>query len=71
MELAIFNNDSPPLELIEFIYREKFKLSYKEIMEEPADVFQLNLTIMKLLNEKEQNENKSLERKAKRANKRK
>ena len=48
LELAIRGEGFAPKELIEFRYRERFHLSYKEMMDEPIDTFNVNLKIMEI-----------------------
>lgn len=41
------------MQLQDFRYREKFKLTYAEFMAEPYDVYQINLEIMNSLAQRE------------------
>ena len=59
VELAIFNDQAPPLELLGHIYRKLFKLSYKQLADEPIDQIMLALEIEKLLQEKQERDNNS------------
>ena len=46
--MAIRGQGYAPQELADFVYREKFGLSYEQFMNEPHDVYQRNLTILEL-----------------------
>lgn len=52
-----------PLELLEHFYRKKFHLSYRQMLDEPADAVILAMAIEKLLSERKQDEIKAAERK--------
>lgn len=56
VEAAIFNNSTPPLELLEHQYRKLFGLSYTQMQTEPVDQVVIGLGIEALLKEKEARE---------------
>lgn len=56
------NEMGAPMELIEYRYREKFRLSNAEMMDEPLDKFFINLKIMSLEAEKQRAEERRMER---------
>jgi hypothetical protein len=65
--IIIFDSqDTPvPIELIEYKYREKFKLSNVQMEREPMDKFRLNLKIMEFEAQRDELEAARMERKAK------
>jgi len=60
------DSDTVPMEIIEFFYRKEFNLSYKELLEEPMEKFQINLEIMRLRNLREKMEMQEIEKKSRR-----
>lgn len=52
IELAIFNDDRWPDELVRYTYRKLFNLTSEEMEKEPIDELWLNLKIYGLLEEK-------------------
>jgi len=41
----------PPKELLDFRYRERFGLTQQELLEEPQDIYNINLAIISKINE--------------------
>jgi hypothetical protein len=64
LDSALRGESGSPRELIEFRYREKFHLSYQELMEEPIHIFYMNLKIMELESQIIQEESQRTTRKA-------
>lgn len=62
---ALAGHDFSPKELIEFNYRKTFGLSFEEFMNEPADVYAMNILIISQVNKYENYLNRRAEQKAK------
>ena len=56
---------TPSIEYLIFQYMNKFKISYKQVMEEPAEAFWMNINIMGILEQERQKEQREQELKAK------
>ena len=60
--MALRGQDYPTTELLDFRYRERFRMTQKELEEEPVDVYELNLSIINLENKLDNERMRRLER---------